>query len=295
MIPDTAGKITPNDKLADMQPHLANMSKSISGNFKGVASDIAASGQQQQPITLSRESIAALGKLLPFDNMSGIKQPELTKDSKNQPISDEVIKNMQMQSKAMLEGNKDPKEKSKENLVSTENKIPDINANQSKVQTDMFKSLTDTILPGFMNKLPSIGDLGKTENKVPDINANQSKVQPDMLKSLTDTLLPGFMNKLPSIGDLGKKADEATNDPKELKDMLVKTVGDDFKNLFGLGDNKGKSDAQIAGSAANENLLKEVQTLNKQTAELVKYMKATLDENKTQTSKLGSLSGNLYV
>jgi hypothetical protein len=51
----------------------------------------------------------------------------------------------------------------------------------------------------------------------------------------------------------------------------------------------------LGGSGGNENLLKEMQQLNKNTVELIKYTKMTLDENKNQTSKLGSLSGNLYV
>ena len=306
MVPDAAGKITPSDKTADLQPHLANMSKSISGNFKGVASDIAASGQQQQPITLSRESIAALGKLLPLDNMSGSQLPQLSKDgaaidpnvknymalmtkdisanlgdvsnkmldnkeknkenlvspetyqklldniSKIQPISDEAMKNMQMQSKAMLEVNKDNKEKNKENLASKENKVSDINSNQSKVQTDMFKSFTDTLLPGFINKLPGVGDLGKNQ-------------------------------------------DETQKDSKSVMDIIIKSLDDKLKSVTSNMNNTANTVPGSDSKVVNENLLKEMQQLNKNTVELIKYTKMTLDENKNQTSKLGSLSGNLYV
>jgi hypothetical protein len=62
--------------------------------------------------------------------------------------------------------------------------------------------------------------------------------------------------------------------------------------LGGAGQSLASS---LNGSSGNEILVKEIQQLNKQTAEMVKYMRLTLDENKNQTSKLGSLSGNLYV
>jgi hypothetical protein len=312
----TAGEIIPNDKTKDLNTlnkdslpmptpdfkgGMDNMTKNLQGNFKNIANGMPKEQQQNQEIKLSNETLASFRKIFNSDFMPKTQLSENTKDtvqgldtknqiaqmsksihstlfdniakqsdskeksvspetyqklldniSKIQPISDEAMKNMQMQSKAMLDINKDNKEKNKENLVSKENKVPDINSNQSKIQTDMFKSFTDT-------------------------------------------LLPGFINKLPGIGDLGKKQDETQTDTKSFIDTMTKNLDDKIKSITSNVNNTANTAPGTDTKVVNENLLKEMQQLNKNTVELLKYTKMTLEENKNQTSKLGSLSGNLYV
>ena len=116
-----------------------------------------------------------------------------------------------------------------------------------------------------------------------------------MFKSFTDTLLPGFINKLPGIGDLGKKQDETQTDTKSFIDTMTKNLDDKIKSITSNVNNTANTAPGTDTKVVNENLLKEMQQLNKNTVELLKYTKMTLEENKNQTSKLGSLSGNLYV
>jgi hypothetical protein len=363
MVPDAAGKITPSDKTADMQPHLANMSKSISGNFKGVASDIAASSQQQQPITLSKESIAALGKLLPLDNMSGIKQPELTKDSKTPGDMKTHIESMTKDINArlggvtekMLDTEKVPEKETKE--TSSETNMMNLftkqlsetkNSTGANVNNEMLTSLIKQIQPakegnkepvdmksylagmtkdinnslsGVTEKMlgnkktPNIDTYNETLKKlIPDPTAKATPVledkksalpeQPktpmltDMLGSFAKTIMPEFMSKMPSVSDLTKKIDDIKKDPKGEMESMGKTITDGIKNVAGMSPAGALLNpllGAMGGSGGNENLLKEMQQLNKNTVELVKYTKMTLEENKNQTSKLGSLSGNLYV
>ena len=311
-----AGEIIPNDKTKDLNTlnkdslpmptpdfkgGMDNMTKNLQGNFKNIANGMPKEQQQNQEIKLSNETLASFKKIFNSDFMPKTQLSENTKDtaqgldtknqiaqmsknihntlfdsiagksdskeklvspetyqklldniSKIQPISDEAMKNMQMQSKAMLEVNKDNKEKNKENLASKENKVSDINSNQSKVQTDMFKSFTDTLLPGFINKLPGVGDLGKNQ-------------------------------------------DETQKDSKSVMDIITKSLDDKLKSVTSNMNNTANTVPGSDSKVVNENLLKEMQQLNKNTVELIKYTKMTLDENKNQTSKLGSLSGNLYV
>jgi len=251
ILSNSAMKNLGKDKGPDMKSHMQDMTKNLSGNFKGLTDDMIGSQNQKQDITLSKETLVSFSKVFQSDFMPKMQPQPGTKDPQlaSQAVLDEMNKK--------------------------------------------FKDLPP--IPKSLMMDDKMQDPTALRDKISMEQSGRTQMQPDMFKSLTDTLLPGFMNKLPSVGDLGKKADEAIKDPKALKDMFDKTMGDDFKNLFGLGDKKEKSDAQTAVPAANENMLKEMQTLNKQTADLVKYMKATLDENKTQTTKLGSLSGNLYV
>ena len=116
-----------------------------------------------------------------------------------------------------------------------------------------------------------------------------------MFKSFTDTLLPGFINKLPGVGDLGKNQDETQKDSKSVMDIITKSLDDKLKSVTSNMNNTANTVPGSDSKVVNENLLKEMQQLNKNTVELIKYTKMTLDENKNQTSKLGSLSGNLYV
>jgi hypothetical protein len=295
MVPDAAGNITPNDKLSDMQPHLANMSKSISGNFKGVASDIAASGQQQQPITLSRESIAALGKLLPLDSMSGIKQPELTKDSKTPGDMKNHMESMTKDINASLGRMTEKAYDPKKNLEKDFKDIPPISE-------EMMNSLMSKRMP--KTKESTLPD--PTAKATPVLEGKESKLTEqsktpmltDMLSSFAKTIMPEFMSKMPSVGDLNKKIDDIKKDPKAEMESMGKTITDGIKNVASMspaGALLNPLMGSLGGSGSNENLLKEMQQLNKNTVELIKYTKMTLEENKSQTSKLGSLSGNLYV
>jgi hypothetical protein len=120
----------------------------------------------------------------------------------------------------------------------------------------------------------------------------------DTLGSFAKTLMPEFMSKMPSVSDLTKKIDDIKKDPKGEMESMGKTITDGIKNVAGMspaGVLLNPLLGAMGGSGSNENLLKEMQQLNKNTVELVKYTKMTLEENKNQTSKLGSLSGNLYV
>jgi hypothetical protein len=120
----------------------------------------------------------------------------------------------------------------------------------------------------------------------------------DMLSSFAKTIMPEFMSKIPSVGDIGKKIDDIKKDPKAEMASMGKTITDGIKNVASMNPATALLNplmGGLGGSGGNENLLKEMQQLNKNTVELIKYTKMTLDENKNQTSKLGSLSGNLYV
>jgi hypothetical protein len=344
ILSNSAMKNMGKDKGPDMKSHMQDMTKNLSGNFKGLTDDMITSQDKKQDITLSKETLASFSKVFQSDFMPKMQpQPGISDiaSTLKTPMAD-LFKKVNGDFKETLDTgkNKDDIKNHLEtmtkdlggnfkgltdDMITSKDKIPDITLDKDAFasfnkmfQSDIIPKIQPqpgtkdpqmtAVLDEFNKKFKDLPPIPKSlmmDDKMQDPTALRDKIsmeqsgktqmQPDMFKSLTDTLLPGFMNKLPSVGDLGKKADEAIKDPKALKDMFDKTIGDDFKNLFGLGDKKEKSDAQTAVPAANENMLKEMQTLNKQTADLVKYMKATLDENKTQTTKLGSLSGNLYV
>jgi hypothetical protein len=250
MVPDAAGNITPNDKTSELKPHIADMTKSINGNFKGVASDMVASTQQQQPITLSRESIAALGKLLPLDSMSSTKQLD------KMPYKELDNKKFQ---------EKDTYNETLKKL------IPDPTAKATPVLEGKESKLTE-------------------QPKTPMLT--------DMLGSFAKTIMPEFMSKIPSVGDIGKKIEDIKKDPKAEMESMGKSITDGIKNVASMspaGALLNPLMGSLGGTGGNENLVKEMQQLNKNTVELIKYTKMTLEENKSQTSKLGSLSGNLYV
>jgi len=149
------------------------------------------------------------------------------------------------------------------------------------------------------SKIPKAADGGFFEGPKEGfpvmLHGAEAVIPMDVLKSMTKSVLPDFMSKMPNMGDLGTKIDQMKQDPKAAMDSMTKSLGDGLKSVTSGAGNAASNLFGTPGPGGNEMLLKEIQTLNKQTADLVKYMKATLDENKTQTSKLGSLTGNLYV
>jgi hypothetical protein len=128
------------------------------------------------------------------------------------------------------------------------------------------------------------------------LHGNEAVVPLENMNNVGKTVLPDFMSKLANLPALTEAGQNITPQSKAGQAAQLdkpKGMFDDMMEKLG-GAGQGLSSA-LTGPGNNEMLLKEIQTLNKQTADLVKYMKATLDENKTQTSKLGSLTGNLYV
>jgi hypothetical protein len=186
-------------------------------------------------------------------------------------------------------------------------------AGMTKDINNSLSGVTEKMLGN--KKTPDIDTYNETLKKlIPDPTAKATPVledkkpalpeQPktpmltDMLGSFAKTIMPEFMSKMPSVGDLGKKIDDIKKDPKGEMESMGKTITDGIKNVAGMSPAGALLNpllGAMGGSGGNENLLKEMQQLNKNTVELVKYTKMTLEENKNQTSKLGSLSGNLYV
>jgi len=123
------------------------------------------------------------------------------------------------------------------------------------------------------------------------LHGHEAVIPMENLNAVGKSVLPDFASKMPAIPQLGQ---QSTPQPAtSTADSKPTSMFDDIAaKLGGAGQSLASS---LNGSSGNEILVKEIQQLNKQTAEMVKFMRLTLDENRSQTTKLGSLSGNLYV
>jgi hypothetical protein len=229
------------------------------------------------------------------------KQLSETKNSTGANVNNEMLTSLIKQIQPAKEGNKEPVD------------MKSYLAGMTKDINNSLGGVTEKMLGN--KKTPDIDTYNETLKKlIPDPTAKATPVledkkpalpeQPktpmltDMLGSFAKTIMPEFMSKMPSVGDLGKKIDDIKKDPKGEMESMGKTITDGIKNVAGMSPAGALLNpllGAMGGSGGNENLLKEMQQLNKNTVELVKYTKMTLEENKNQTSKLGSLSGNLYV
>jgi hypothetical protein len=178
------------------------------------------------------------------------------------------------------------------------------NINQLNFDSDKASADAKRMERGQYN----VEEMKKINQKEPEKRASGGPVQadvpywvgengPELFKSskpgeiIPNTSIPDFTSKMPAVPQMGQ---QVTPQPIQASaDTKPKGMFDDIASkLGGAGQSLASS---LNGSSGNEILVKEIQQLNKQTAEMVKFMRLTLDENRSQTSKLGSLSGNLYV
>jgi hypothetical protein len=268
----------PTKPVPDMKSHMEGMTKNLSSNFKSVADGMPDPTQQRQEITLSRETMASLGKLLPLDSMSGNPSPNFDKDSKG--MSEALKSRMEVMSKDI-----------NTSLGGVSDKMSD---RKKDTEKDTYQETLKKLIPDPTAKAAPV--LEGKESALPE--QPKTPMLTDMLGSFAKTIMPEFMSKIPSVSDLTKKIDDIKKDPKAEMESMGKSITDGIKNVTSMspaGALLNPLMGSLGGASSNENLLKEMQQLNKNTVELIKYTKMTLEENKSQTSKLGSLSGNLYV
>jgi hypothetical protein len=112
----------------------------------------------------------------------------------------------------------------------------------------------------------------------------------DNLKA-NKTQLPDFGSLLSGAG--GAMGDAVNAQAGASKGMDISSMFGDMAKSLGLP--VGGAGAGNAQAGASDNLLKELQTLNKQTTEMLRYMKLTHGESRDLVSNFKSLSGNLYT
>jgi len=120
------------------------------------------------------------------------------------------------------------------------------------------------------------------------MHGNEAIVPMDNLKA-SKTPLPDFNSLLAGAG--GAMGDAANAQASASKGMDISSMFGDMAKSLGLPI--GGAPSAQAGSS--DNLLKELQTLNKQTTEMLRYMKLTHGESRDLVSNFKSLSGNLYT
>ena len=93
----------------------------------------------------------------------------------------------------------------------------------------------------------------------------------------------------------------ATTDPKKVIDEFTKTISNFSKNVATKTeiavDNLTTPWGAInpAQSASNENQIRELQTLNKNMADLLRYVKESAELERQHLSAVKGLQGNLYI
>ncbi len=154
----------------------------------------------------------------------------------------------------------------------------------------------------FMKNNPELAQLMKSaqdglSKTTTPVNATaqpeqQKQSMLDSFVSSAKNIFPDFTSKLPSIGDIGSRLKESFKDVSGVTD-INKQIQELKQGMLqpNIEDTATKN-AQL--QVTNENFIKELQTLNKQTSEMVKYLRMTVDESRQTNSGIKNLSGNLY-
>jgi hypothetical protein len=128
-----------------------------------------------------------------------------------------------------------------------------------------------------------------------------NKIAPNSNDLLKDTM-SGFLNKIPTMNDISQAVNQiATTDPKKVIDEFTKTISNFSKNVATKTeiavDNLTTPWGAInpAQSASNENQIRELQTLNKNMADLLRYVKESAELERQHLSAVKGLQGNLYI
>ena len=151
--------------------------------------------------------------------------------------------------------------------MSIDNKIvEEIQSQFSNVRTDDFKKVSNDLTNMFSS---TIKDL--PQQLAPDIS---------------NVSLPEFKNFLPeSIGNIFNKVNELGNNiTNKVSEIVTPKPAD---TLLSTEEKK-------LSNALNENLVKELQQLNKQTTEMIRFLRMNVDETRLTVSGIRGLSGNLY-
>ena len=144
--------------------------------------------------------------------------------------------------------------------------VEEIQSQFSNVRTDDFKKVSNDLTNMFSS---TIKDL--PQQLAPDIS---------------NVSLPEFKNFLPeSIGNIFNKVNELGNNiTNKVSEIVTPKPAD---TLLSTEEKK-------LSNALNENLVKELQQLNKQTTEMIRFLRMNVDETRLTVSGIRGLSGNLY-
>ena len=122
----------------------------------------------------------------------------------------------------------------------------------------------------------------------------------DMLKTMMPKQEPVNLDmKLPEMTDLAK---EFSSFKSSFDEQLKKTTGSstaDIGEMFsGFKDNlfgKSKESPDVKSDMSSKDLLVELQTLNKQTAQMISFMRETTDFSRRNLDAIRGLNGNLLI
>jgi hypothetical protein len=200
------------------------------------------------------------------------------------------------------------------------NKLPSLNINSRSISANdtnatadfANKAIADSntlikdTMSGFLTKMPSATEIGQAVDQFAKdpgkaITDLTNKIAPNSNDLLKDTM-SGFLNKIPTMNDISQAVNQiATTDPKKVIDEFTKTISNFSKNVATKTeiavDNLTTPWGAInpAQSASNENQIRELQTLNKNMADLLRYVKESAELERQHLSAVKGLQGNLYI
>jgi len=182
-----------------------------------------------------------------------------------------------------------------------------LKTNKDKTSSEEYKINGKPVSKDDFNKHlennPKLAELKAMVDKQTVAGTPADPVKPTDLKPISEglqetladkfkSIFPDFSSKLPSVGDLGTKLKDSIKEAtgvadvnKQLEEMKKATSSVTPEELL-------TKNAEM--KIANENLVKELQQLNKQTSEMVKYLRMNVDETRQTSSGIRSLSGNLF-
>jgi hypothetical protein len=122
----------------------------------------------------------------------------------------------------------------------------------------------------------------------------------DMIKAMMPKQEPVNLDmKLPEMTDLAK---EFSSFKSSFDEQLKKTTGSstaDIGEMFsGFKDTlfgKSKESPDVKSDMSSKDLLVELQTLNKQTAQMISFMRETTDFSRRNLDAIRGLNGNLLI
>jgi len=108
--------------------------------------------------------------------------------------------------------------------------------------------------------------------------------------------LEDFIKKLPSMDDVGSKLKDAGSDPMG----LFKSLSGSLAEFAQKATESTKPVTQQVGGTGeirqgDEKMINELQTLNKQTAQMLHYIKESVDFDRRNLDAVRGLHGNLFA
>jgi hypothetical protein len=134
-------------------------------------------------------------------------------------------------------------------------------------------------------QLVKAAEVGMNEAFVPLPDGNKIPVNLDM--------------KMPQMTDLAKEFQSfKTSFDEQLKKSTGSSAADVGEMFSGIKDNlfgKSKDSSNVGADIASKDLLVELQTLNKQTAQMISFMRETTDFSRRNLDAIRGLNGNLLI